>query len=172
MSWLKRLSRAYSSHRYRSRRVTLTESPDCEVNFDSLGSDTLILNFEQLIDDSMGRPLREKCDIVAIYGSDANCHILLVEVKAGQRRRVQSTKKAADQLMNSKHLIETAMTGCKIEVPNTPTWEAVIVVGRSSQREITRDKMSAIMRRFRVQSGIPLRLVRCGDDVMAGVNGG
>ena len=177
MSWLQRLNRIYDHGNYRlhGRRVTLPESEDCEINFESLEEGALILNFERLVDGrkaNLGALLPKKCDLVAIYGSEASCHILLVEVKTGETRPFKTAREAADQLQSSKRIIEEAIPDCVVRVPNDLVWDAVVVSGSIDQQLMTRSEMPKIVAGFYTQTGILLRLVRCGDDVMAGVNGG
>lgn len=174
MSWLKRLSQVYQDYLYPARRVTLPESRNCEVNLRSLGADALILNFEKLVDDRVrtsGHRLPKKCDIVAVHGSDVLCRILLIEVKSGETRPFKTAAEAADQLMNSKRIIEESVPECEVRVPNDLAWDAVVVSGRMDQQLLTRSEMSKIVAGFYIRTGILLRLVRCGEDVMAGLNG-
>ena len=175
MSWLKRLSQVYQDYLYPDRSVALPESRNCEVNLRSLDADAVVLNFEKMVDDrtrTSGNLLPKKCDIVAVHGSDVLCRILLIEVKAGVTRPLKTAAEAAVQLKNSKRIIEESVPECDVRVPNDLVWDAVIVSGSIDQQLMTRSEMPKIVAGFYTQTGILLRLVRCGDDILAGRNGG
>lgn len=169
MSWLKQLNRAYrdSVYRIRNRRIILRESPNCEIKLDSLDADALVLDFEGLVDrrtKGTGESPIRKCDLLAVYGSDASCHILMIEVKGSGRTRPRRVRAAAVQLRNSKRIIEGAMKECSIRLPDNLTWEASIVVSNPSQSRAARNEMSMTNAEFRRVTGIPVRLVLCGGD--------
>ena len=171
MSWLKHLNRAYreSAHRIRERRISLEESPNCEIDLESLDADALVMNFETLVDDrvrSSGKPLPMKCDLVAVYGSECRCHILMIEVKGSGTTRPRRVRDAANQPRNSKRIIEDALEECPVRLPSDLVWEASIVVSNPSQSRAARDENFKTNVEFRRVTGIPLRLVLCGGDVV------
>ena len=171
MSWLRHLDHAYkdSAHRIRTRRIVLQESPNCEINLDSLDAEALVFNFEGLVDrltkDSGGRPPR-RCDLVAVSGSETDCQILMIEVKGSGTTRPRRIRDAANQLRNSKRIIEGALENCEIQVPSGPQWNASVVVPNPSQSQAARNEVSKTNAEFRRATGMPLRLVLCGDDVV------
>ena len=171
MSWLERLNQVYENSPYRlnERDLTLPESPNCEVNLRSLDEDALVLDFEKLVDDrarSLGNALPKKCDLVALFRSDSNCHVLMIEVKGSGSVKPRSMRRAAEQIKNTKRIIERAMKTCDVEFPKATDWDALIVVNNPSQSHIARNETSRIVADFRRDTGIGLRIEECGVDVV------
>ena len=169
-SWLDRLHRMYrrSSYRYTSFQVRLKESPSCVADFTSLPHDSLLLNFENIVDDwkrKRRQPLVEKCDILAVGGTAERMDIVMVEVKGGESTRPRVVEKASSQLANSKRLIECAIRRCKWDLPETRTWRACVVMRGVDQRSIARNEASGIYARFRRETRVSLQVALCGQDI-------
>lgn len=182
MSWLHELKLKYrtSHYVYQTRCVRLRESPDCCVDFSSMDSDAIVLNFEQMVDDradAEGSDHPPKCDLIAIQGTASRVDVVLVEVKAGTSEYPPDPEKALckamTQLRTSLHIVRDELENCKIHPSAQVNHHAVAVLSSAGQVTFVRDRLPQFLAEFsRDTGGIQLTVALCGDDIRQRIGAG
>lgn len=173
-SWLTKLNRIYRGSHYvcTSRRVYHPDSPGCMLDFEAMDRESLILHFEEMVDDrdkASGNDLRRKCDLIVIQGSDSCVEVVLIELKANVRGGRWATRSsltdAKDQLRNSVSIVLEEIANCRIHLPDQRFGHAVVVMSGVHQASVARDMLSKETVSFRRETGFRLMIARCGDDI-------
>lgn len=174
MSWLRMLNRVYRNSRYaRPSRCVYVHESDCEVNFKAMHRDAIILDFEQMVEDSERTPggatKTKKCDLVAVHGNESHLLVVLVEVKGGKTKReraiTQDFDKAREQLVASVLIVKNEVKHCEAIEPPRIIGHAVVVVRGVRQETVVRNVLSSVNADFRRETGFRLSIALCGDDI-------